>query len=139
MRINSGFCFSNALSFPEITLPKLFQIRKQLDSNAPFQFVSQLYRVSVRRQVKLAFFRFFIFHTPDCAFLLYKPFHQNFAKGRAVLKMRFPSTAFAPFRFFLPLCKLRWRRKAVEVQAEKRAGLSTAPITAPIGQGCLEN
>src|SRR3989338_2217959 len=70
---------------------------------------------------------------------IYKPFHQNFAKGRAVLKMRFPSTAFAPFRFFLPLCKLRWRRKAVEVQAEKRVGLSTAPITAPIGQGCLEN
>ena len=67
-----GFGFNDGFTFPKIVLPHLFQVGKELNSDAFFQFVSQSYRVCVSGESKLAFPC--VFHTYTGAFSLFKSF-----------------------------------------------------------------
>ncbi len=75
METNLRLGFGNAFAFPEVALPQLFKVRKQLDSDASLQLIRELHKLAPAHLSGI--FRFSSFHTSKLAFSLYKTFHKE--------------------------------------------------------------
>src|SRR3989338_7215688 len=75
-----NLCLNKSFSPTKNLLPKLLQIGKKPDSNAPFQIICQSHGVCFFRQSKPSQFNLFSLHKNKAYFLPYKSF-LKFAAG----------------------------------------------------------